>query len=118
MTNTTPAVSSEAVIAARTTLAAEYADLQAQIETLEERKSAIRESLIVLGGGAAGPLKVSVTVNRRVNPARFVAEFPADKFPQFWKLSPDAAKAKAALGAERTDSVYDEIGRVVKVVAA
>lgn len=105
-------------IETRTRLAASYASVQAKIAELTEVKDGLREQLLEDGIGSfpAGPLKVQVTENRRLDAKTFEASYTAAEYPHLYELKPKPAAIRATLDADAIDQLFPSSGPVVKVL--
>lgn len=87
------------------------------IEGLTARRTELVQSIVQewgVGKHEAGDLTVSVRPgSRRMDQARFTSAYPADKYPSFYKSSPDTKAARDALGQNKLDEFYGAAGAPV-----
>lgn len=87
------------------------------IEDLKARRAALVQSIVTARGPGkhdAGDLVVSVRPGaRRLDAARFASAYPVEKYPSFYKATPDTKAARDELGANKLDQFYGEPGAPV-----
>ena len=87
------------------------------IEDLKARRAALVQSIVATCGPGkhdAGDLVVSVRPGaRRLDAARFASAYPAEKYPSFYKATPDTKAARDELGQNKLDQFYGEAGAPV-----
>lgn len=96
-----------------TALAAELADVQARINDLGERETALKAAirdLAPVGTYDAGGIAVTVAVNRRFDPAAFTKAYPVTKYAKFYKLVPDTTLVKRGLSPEDYEAFMAVVG--------
>lgn len=97
-----------------TALAAELTTVQASINDLTERETAIKARIRELtptpGTYAAGDVAITIAVNRRFDPVMFAEHFPVSANPEFYKLVPDATLVKRGLSPEAYESFMAVVG--------
>ena len=98
-------------------VAAELATVQDKIKELTERADALKAILRDLTDGApdsyaAGNLTVTISPNRRFDPAAFAAAYPVTQHPEFYKLTPDTTTVKAKVAPEVYESFMRQVGDV------
>lgn len=88
------------------TLAAQLIDVQLRLQPLRDQEAAlkaqIREALNGEGPGTyqAGNVAVTAKATRRLDLDAIAADFPAERFPQLYKLAPDTKAVRAKLPPE------------------
>ncbi|MDF7641747.1 hypothetical protein PT279_09140 [Bifidobacterium sp. ESL0784] len=86
--------------------------LQAEIEANQAKVDQLKQDILDThepGTYAAGDLKVQVREgSKRLNASRFKAKYPAEDYPELYKIAPDSTGARKKLGEDALAGLFDQ----------
>lgn len=94
------------------TLVKQYVQLADQKITIDEQLDGIKAELRKLDVGShdiAG-CKVTISPNRRIDPALVAQQYPVQKHPELWKASPDTTAIRKHLAPIRVEQLMTKSG--------
>ena len=89
-------------------------EIDAKVEALTNEKNDLKAKLgeLKVGEYAAGDYKLIVSTTKTVDAVKATKEFPADKFPEFYKLSLDVTEFRRHFSAVQVEKYLKTSPRI------